>query len=94
MQKQSEDYKAALTKNEKKVIDAKDNIINKLKEDFNQKRQEYAKKMQQLTREAEEKNKEIEGLTKHAGEQNDIINQMKSKLPEPAAQPAEKPAAQ
>ena len=96
MQKQSEEYKAALARNEKKVIDSKDSIINKLKEEFNQKRQEYAKKLQQLTRETEEKSKEIENLTKHSAEQNDLINQMKAKQPEPAAAPAaaEKPAAQ
>ena len=94
MQKQSEEYKAALARNEKKVIDSKDSIINKLKEEFNQKRQEYAKKLQQLTRETEEKSKEIENLTKHSAEQNDLINQMKAKQPEPSATPAEKPAAQ
>ncbi len=92
MQKQSEEYKAALVRNEKNVIDSKDNIINKLKEEFSQKRQEYARKMQQLTRESEDKNKQIENLTKHAAEQNDTINQMKAKQAEPA--PAEKPAAQ
>lgn len=93
MQKQSEEYKAALARNEKKVIDSKDSIINKLKDEFNQKRQEYAKKLQLLTRETEEKSKEIENLTKHAAEQNDLINQMKAKQPEPASAPAEKPAA-
>ncbi len=96
MQKQAEEYKAALTRNEKKVIDSKDSVINKLKDEYNQKRQEYARKLQQLTRETEEKSKEIENLTKHAAEQNDLINQMKAKQPEPAAAPAsaEKPAAQ
>ncbi|MFA6102314.1 MAG: MerR family transcriptional regulator [Victivallaceae bacterium] len=94
MRKQSEEYKAALARNEKNVIDAKDSIINKLKEEFTQKRQEYAKKMQQLTRETEEKSKQIEGLTKHAGEQNDIINQMKAKQAEQTPPQAEKPAAQ
>jgi DNA-binding transcriptional MerR regulator len=92
MEKQSEEYKAALARNEKNVIDAKDSIINKLKEEFTQKRQEYAKKMQQLTREAEEKSKQIEGLTRHSAEQNDIINQMKAKQPEPAVAQTEKPA--
>ncbi len=94
MRKQSEEYKAALARNEKNVIDAKDSIINKLKEEFTQKRQEYAKKMQQLTRETEEKSKQIESLTKHAGEQNDIINQMKAKQAEQTPPLAEKPAAQ
>ncbi|MEI8246755.1 MAG: MerR family transcriptional regulator [Lentisphaerota bacterium] len=96
MQKQAEEYKAALARNEKKVIDSKDSVINKLKDEYNQKRQEYARKLQQLTRETEEKSKEIENLTKHAAGQNDLINQMKAKQPEPAAAPAsaEKPAAQ
>ena len=90
MQKQNEEYKAALAKNEKNVIDAKDNIIKSLKAEFTQKRENYARQLQQLTRESEEKNKQIEGLTKHAAEQNEAINQMKAKIAEPAAKPENK----
>jgi hypothetical protein len=90
MQKQNEEYKAALAKNEKNVIDAKDNIIKSLKAEFTQKRENYARQLQQLTQESEEKNKQIEGLTKHAAEQNEAINQMKAKIAEPAAKPENK----